>query len=96
MAKKTAAATPKKTPTDKVLVKPNEYTLVFTADEMLSAINILSFSEDIFKQMSINLVKEGDVKAGDVFSARAILSHMIYSRFRDAAEIGEPSSREVH
>jgi hypothetical protein len=69
---------------------------VFTADEMLSAINILSFSEDIFKQMSLNLAKEGDAKAGDIFAARATLSHMIYSRFRDAAEIGEPTSRDVH
>jgi len=96
LTKKIKEAATAKNPPSKPLLRADEFSLVFTADEMLSIINILSFSKDIFDQMAQSLNKEGDPKAGEVFSARAVVSQIIYGKFRDAAEIGEPTSREVH
>jgi len=93
MAKK---VTKKKTPTKQQLIKDDEYSVVMTAQEMLSVIQIFSFARDIFDQMAVNLVKDGDEKTADVYSARARLSMMLYTKFRDIANIGEPTSREVH
>lgn len=80
----------------KPMVRADEYTLVFSAEEMISTINILSLAKDIFNQMAINLNKEGEGKAGEIYSARAIMSQIIYAKFRDTAEIGEPVAREIH
>jgi hypothetical protein len=87
--------TPIEVPT-KPIVGENEYSMVFTADEMLSVINILSFSKEIFNQMAATLEKEGDLKSGEIYTARAIMSQLIYAKFRDTAAIGEPTAREIH
>jgi hypothetical protein len=70
--------------------------MVFTDDEMLSIINILSYAKDLYNQMATTLAKEGDAKAGEMFSARAVVSQMIFTKFATAADIGEPTAREVH
>jgi hypothetical protein len=67
-----------------------------SSEELFSIIQILSFSKDIFHQMSLNCIKEGDDKTGQVYEARSSLSLILYSKFKTLANIGEPTSREVH
>jgi hypothetical protein len=78
------------------IVEEGSYSMVFTQDELFSAIQILSFAQVVFEQMSVNCHKEGDDKAMQIWAARAKLSLLLYGKFKDVAVIGEPTSREVH
>ncbi len=78
------------------LIPEGSYSLVMSAEEMLSMIQILSFSREVFEQMAVNCHREGDEKGMQVYGARSKLSWMLYEKFRDVAGIGEPSSDQVH
>ena len=78
------------------VVKDNEHTFIMTNEEVFSLVQILSFSRDIFKQMSLNCAVEGDTKAEAVFAARSELSDILYGKIRQIASIGEPTSRAFH
>jgi hypothetical protein len=80
----------------KPAVAENEVSLTMTSDEVFSVVQILSFSKDIFHQMSLNCTKEGDEETSLVYAARSRLSLMLYTKFKALANIGEPTSREVH
>jgi hypothetical protein len=106
--KKTATAAKKKATTKKKEVKeknlPNrklvqgdEFSVVLNANELLSLIQLLSFSKDVFENMAINTLRDGGDKVVQAsYSARAQLSLALSQKFRDLANIGEPQSREVH
>ena len=91
--KTTKAIAEKKKPQ---LIKEGEYNVALTAEEMLSAIQILSFSKDMFEQVALESSKSGDEKSTLVWSARANLSMLLWLKLRDVASIGEPSSGELH
>lgn len=98
MAKKKQTTTLKKTEElkPKQEVKANEHLFVMTNDEVFSLVQILSFSRDVFKQMSMNCAIEGDIKAETVYAARSELSNILYEKIRTLASIGEPTSRALH
>lgn len=70
--------------------------MALTAEEMLSAIQILGFSKDMFEQMALDRNKAGDEKATMIWSARANLSMLLWLKLKDVANIGEPSSDQLH
>lgn len=100
--KKTKAKPKKKTPTKieelRALpeAKPGDYTLVMTSNEVFSLIQILGICRDIFKQMSLNCAIEGDIKGEAAYSARSEASDILFSKIRQIASIGEPTSRALH
>jgi hypothetical protein len=77
-------------------IKPGEHTFVMNNDEIFSLVQILSFSRDIFKQMSLNCGVEGDTESEAAFAARSELSDILFGKIRKIASIGEPTSRELH
>jgi hypothetical protein len=74
----------------------SQYSFLMSAEEVYSMVQILSFSKDIFAQMSLNYTNEGNQKAAAVFAARSELSKILYKKISDMASIGEPTSREIH
>ena len=104
MTKKTTKKTSKKEESTKPVeqekkmpeAKVGDYTFMLNTDEVLSLIQILAFSKDLFMQMSINAATAQDQKGQITYAARSELSAMLYSKFREIASIGEPSSRELH
>ena len=77
-------------------IAEGEYSFCMTIDEMLSMIQILTFSKEMFNQMSINCLKEGDEKSAAVYAARVELSQILYRKISQVARIGEPLSRDIH
>jgi hypothetical protein len=77
-------------------VNDGHYTLVMSIDEVVSMIQILAFSKELFSQMAINAAETKDTKGQAVFTARSELSAILFSRIRALTGIGEPSSRELH
>ena len=78
------------------LLKEGTFTLVLSSEELVSAMQILSFSKELYEQMAVDTAKTGDTKGVLMWSARANLSTMLYAKLRDVASIGEPSSKELH
>ena len=91
--KKIEKATVEKKPR---IVEVGCYSFAMNEDEMLSIIQILIFSKEIFEQMALDCHKQGNEKAMQTYGARAKLSLMLYEKFKDVAEIGEPISNEFH
>ena len=89
------AETPKTTKLNE-LVGEEYYTLVLTRDELLSAVQILTFVHGMFEQMVLDSSKKGDEKAMAGWTTRAVQTKLLYLKLRDVASIGEPDSREVH
>lgn len=85
-------------PTKKVLpeVKGNELTFVLNVDEVLSLIQILSFSKELFMQMSINAAGQENKQDQVTFATRSEVSAYLCHRFKEIASIGEPTSRDLH
>jgi hypothetical protein len=79
-----------------MLVPLDHYSLVVSREEVLSAVQILSFAQHMFEQMAVEANKDGDAKATSQWAARAKLSVLLYTKFRDVANIGEPDSTELH
>ena len=77
-------------------IEEGSFSLTLSVEEMLSLIQILGFSKDIFERMSLNCERDGDAKLATVYGARSQLSLMLYDRLKTVAGIGEPTSREVH
>jgi hypothetical protein len=95
------AKTKKKTkkieqPAKKPPVEPGNFSVVMSTEEMFSLVQILSFSKDIFERMASNCRKDGDAKAGEIYTARSLLSVLLYEKFKTVAGIGEPESRDIH
>lgn len=90
--------TPKKTETlkSKPAIEPANYSVVMNSDELFSIIQLLSFSRDVFDQMSKNYAETGDEKSGSIARARSELSVILWNKFRVIANIGEPISRDLH
>lgn len=83
-------------PRQPLTLKDNQYSLMMSAEEVYSVVQILSFSKEIFAQMSLNYVNEGNQKAAAIFAARSELSKILYQKISDMASIGEPTSKEIH
>ena len=77
-------------------VKSNEHLFVMSTEEIFSLVQILAFSKDIFKQMSINVGIEGDLKGQEAFAARSELSAILLKKVSDIVNLGEPTSRDLH
>lgn len=77
-------------------INDGHYTLVMSIDEVVSMIQILAFSKELFNQMAVNAADSKDQKSQAVFTARSELSAILFSRIRALTGIGEPSSRELH
>jgi hypothetical protein len=77
-------------------VEDGSFSMSMTAEEMLSLVQILSFSAQIFEEMGKNLLAEGNKSAASVYASRCQLSLALYDKLSVVAGIGEPSSREVH
>jgi hypothetical protein len=80
----------------KKLIEEGHYSLILSKDEILTAVQILSFAQGMFEQMAENSHKDGDAKSEQTWSARAKLSLFLYGKLRDVANIGEPTSGEIH
>jgi hypothetical protein len=65
-------------------------------NEVYSMVQILGFSRDVFKQMSLNCAVDGDKKSEEVYAARSELSQILFEKMRSIASIGEPTSRALH
>lgn len=78
------------------LMNPGDYSVVLSSDEVVSLIQILSFSKGVFQQMATQRQVDGDDKSSQVYASRSKLSTLLYEKFRDIAGIGEPLSRELH
>ena len=101
MAKKTKSQKKTKKLEEKVAdtrqeVKPGQHLFVMSDEEVFSLVQILAFSKDIFKQMSLNCAKDGDAKAEGIYAARSELSEILFDKIRTIASIGEPTSRALH
>ena len=77
-------------------IEKGSYTVVLSVDEMLSLVQILGFSKDLFDKMSETSHKEGKDGVAQVYDARSQLSVLLYEKLKIIAGIGEPTSREVH
>ncbi len=77
-------------------IQEGSFSMELRTDEILSAIQILAFSVEIFDKMSRNCEKDGDLVTAEAYLARSQLSALLYEKFKTVAEIGEPTSREVH
>lgn len=77
-------------------IKHGEYTFVLSEEELFSLAQILSFSRDVFKQMSLDRGVAGDGQAEAIFAARSELSSILFHKMKLIANIGEPTSRELH
>lgn len=78
------------------LIEDDHFTVVMAREELLSSISVLTFAKNVFEQLAVNSKKDGDADAVAVWSARAKLSLALCSKLRDVANVGEPTSREVH
>lgn len=89
---------PKKTQktTNKPPVKFNEFSFNMAVDEMLSMVEILGFSKEIFEKMAQNCAIDGNADGHKMFMARSQIAYSLYEKFKHVAEIGEPISREIH
>lgn len=83
-------------PPDKVPVGPGEVTVVLSSDEMLALTQILLFSKNVLTETALNLQKEGHTEQADKMAARSLLSEILFNKFSDIKDIGEPESRQVH
>lgn len=91
-------AAKKKTKVEKKppIVTGNEFSTVLSSDEIVSLVQILTFAKQVFDQMTATAVKDkNDVEAA-IWGARSKLTSMLYAKFRDVADIGEPTSRQIH
>jgi hypothetical protein len=77
-------------------VEPDNFTVVLSKDEITSLVQLLAFSRDVFAQMALNLLKEGNDADSQTISARSVLSNILCTKFKDVAVIGEPESRQLH
>ena len=80
----------------RLIVPEGCYSLILSKDELVSAIQTLGFSKELFTQMALNCRKDGDEQSAKVYSARSELSWLLYRKFKVVAGIGEPTSSEVH
>jgi hypothetical protein len=80
----------------KTPVKPGCFSMVFTADELITAIQILKLSEEMFEQLAHNMYKAGNASETQIYAARAQLSKLLHDKLTLVAEVGEPISRDVH
>lgn len=96
--KKTKKTASKPVEETKVLpqVREGDLTFVMSRDEVYSLVQILGFSRDVFKQMSLNCGLEGDKQAEEAYAARSELSLILFNKIRQIASIGEPTSRAFH
>ena len=100
MPKKKTKTKISKEAVDESLKKPEivegQYSFCMTIDEVLSMVQVLSFSKEMFNQLSINFLKDGDEKNAAMYAARSELSSLLYKKIREVASIGEPASRNIH
>lgn len=74
----------------------NEVTAILSIEEIISLIQILSLSKEVFFQMSLNSVDLKDEKVRAAFASKSEISAFLCDRLKKLASIGEPTSREVH
>ena len=91
----------KKTTTENEVKKPQiiedgYYSMVLSKEEVVSAVQVLSFAKGVYEQMAIDCEKAGDTKGARTWLARAALSVLLYEKFKLAANIGEPAPGELH
>ena len=77
-------------------VLANEVTIVVSKEDLLSMIQLLAFSRDVFANMALTLLQDGNEADSKTISARSILAGTICSKLKDIAVVGEPESRQVH
>lgn len=77
-------------------IQDGNFNVLLSVEEMFSLVQILGFSKEIFEKMSDNCRISGDEKAMEVYAARSELSLLLWHKLKVTANIGEPSSREVH
>jgi hypothetical protein len=95
--KKTKKAKPKtKKSEPPKLIEDDSFTLVMSRDELVSSMQMISFTKGIFEQMAITAEKEKDDKSVTTWVARIKLAQLLYKKLNDIMKIGEPTSREVH
>jgi hypothetical protein len=71
--------------------------MVFSADELVTAIQILKLAEEMFEHNAHVMYKAGNASETQIYAARAQLSKILHDKLSLVAEIGEPTvSREVH
>lgn len=79
------------------LVTESEFSCVLNTEEMIALIQILSFSKDIFDNMAVTAMKEkATAEIQKMYATKAQASFILFQKFRDIANIGEPKSRDVH
>ena len=83
-------------PTKPNLIEPGSYSVVYSRDEMISSVQMLSFGQTVFEQIAVTCHKEGNDKSMEMWAARSKLCAMLCEKLRNIAKIGEPTSREVH
>lgn len=94
--KKIEVIQPKEPPKDAPEVKPEHKLIMLSDDEVTSLTQILAFSRDVFKQMSMNCALQNDTKAEVIYSARSELSDHLFKKIQLFSSIGEPTSRAFH
>jgi hypothetical protein len=92
--KKTKKSEPKKL--SPRLIEDDHYSVILSRDEILAAVQILSFAQSMFEQMAMDSHKANDEKSLQTWAARSKLSTLLYQKLRDVANIGEPAPGELH
>jgi hypothetical protein len=64
-------------------------------DELFALIQILSFSKELFTQMSLNAEKEGKDKESAVFKARTLQSDILYRRLKLIVELEDSTTPRI-
>lgn len=77
-------------------IEPDLYSLTMSSKELISLMQILSFAKQVFEQMAVNLDKEGQLEEAKTYIARSHISEVLFNKFQMLADIGEPTSRDVH
>ena len=77
-------------------VAPDEVTVIYSKNEILTLANILIFSKQVFAEMSANFLKEGNNADAETMNARSLLSQHLLSKLQSIDDIGEPESRQIH
>jgi hypothetical protein len=78
------------------IVEEGNFSVMLGPQEMLSLIQVLSFSKEIFEKMALSMYHENDEASALMYSARSQLSLKLFEKFKTAANIGEPTSKELH
>jgi hypothetical protein len=74
----------------------DDITVVYSKNEVLSLAQILLFSKNVFAEMSVNFLKEGNPADAETMNARSLLSQHLLAKIQTIEEMGEPESRQVH